>query len=314
MDKPFESVEIVFSSQKQLRKRMKKASSQGSLDMETYNFISTKIIPSFDTRGWNSTKAGRVWNLSPHRIIELKTVNREKGDWTATMIVNKIPPTDVSPDTTSISEPKKFSVGEPASCVAPEADPSPVLIRDVQLAEQARASQAPVNIEPDSALSSDYEDSIVGDMKTLEDIPNDHVFPTCIICARMIYIRCATSRFPAQFKTNNMVLPTTCSQCKNVVPGIPPPFVETKNDPKLFETMGIHVSMMARSDMMRIARTVVGEDAHLAHDADLVVYMPINDIMKCVPAGSEIRSIDKEAFAEGRGSHVLQPHLRTGFL
>ncbi|WPA97800.1 uncharacterized protein RHO25_002411 [Cercospora beticola] len=227
MDKSFESNEIVFSSKKELRKRMKKASSQGSLDMETYNFINTKIIPHFDTHRWNGTKTGRVWNLRPHRIIELKTINREKGTWTTTMIVNKIPPTDVIPDTTSIGEPNKFSVEEPNSGAAPDADPSPALIRDAELVEQARALEAPVSIEAESTLSSDYEDSIVGNMKLLEDISNEHVFLACIICVRMIYIRCATSsKFPAQFKTNNMVLPTTCSRCKNVVPDVPPRLVE----------------------------------------------------------------------------------------
>ncbi|PIA82983.1 hypothetical protein CB0940_12203 [Cercospora beticola] len=269
MDKSFESNEIVFSSKKELRKRMKKASSQGSLDMETYNFINTKIIPHFDTHRWNGTKTGRVWNLRPHRIIELKTINREKGTWTTTMIVNKIPPTDVIPDTTSIGEPNKFSVEEPNSGAAPDADPSPALIRDAELVEQARALEAPVSIEAESTLSSDYEDSIVGNMKLLEDISNEHVFLACIICVRMIYIRCATSsKFPAQFKTNNM---------------------SRKNDLKLFETIGIYVSIIAKSDVMRIARAVVGEDAYLAYDAGLVVYMRINDIIKII--GSSMLNI-----------------------
>ncbi|GIZ48191.1 hypothetical protein CKM354_001126200 [Cercospora kikuchii] len=315
MDKSFESVEIVFSSKKQLRKSIKKAYSQGSLDIDTYTFINTKIIPSFDTHGWNSTQTEHLRNLSPHRLVELKTINREKGTWTRTMIVNKIPPKDVISGSTSIGEPNRLFVGEPTFAAAPQADPSPVLMRDVELVEQAHALQAPVNIEAESALSSDYEDSVIGDLKTLEDISNDHVFLACIACARMIYIRCAKpSKFPAQFRTKNMVLPTTCSKCKNLVSAIPPRFAETSNDLKLFETMGIHVSLMAKSDVMRIALAVVGEDAYLANDAGLVVYMHINDIMKCIPTGSEIRSVDKEAFVEGRKSHVLQSHLLTGFL
>lgn len=153
--------------------------------------------------------------------------------------------------------------------------------------------------------NDDNTSSEIGDV-----IPEGYLFLLCFRCASVDLIQ-FDQGLPQSLnplKLANGIVITDCRCVPRVTSGWPDE--EPNHFVQAFDTVRIHPSLMANSNVMRVAALVVGTRVEIMTCKDGVLYIPKSKIKEYVKAQDKILSMNMNALETGNKNEVVLPYLR----